>query len=624
MKRKVLLQTTVFAVFAWFAASALSQRITAEFKETSLEEVLRELGRQTGYDFSMTWRFTTERDWPKITATFRDEPLKRALEKIFEQLPGRTFRRIGPTAFRVLTQAAPAKLPGTETEGGYRICVRSLDFSVGKQEFGRGVVGQAQGLEAEPRMTVELVVDAPDDDSAAAVFGLGEEITIADSTGRKLPLCDPSPFMRTSAMLTTLTDPSEILAKLDVAFPSLEAQTLTISGSLVLWRKCERVELELPWGQEGAVAQAHGISLRVDRVVTLPNGQASVTISVDQPPSALPLSAPMPRMSMSENRFTLQWPDKRTSPLTQSMAFWDNKQVVTITGPSGPANAPTSVIYTTYLKEDPTVVVPFTIEGIPLPTFPEWAASLAGKTAEATAPKKKHAYWVEEGGGAIEFDVRIDDRPLTGPVTIGVSLTKKREGLDVGESAQWREVIDQDGHVRITNIRPGAYIFTALISSLGGLPTPVVNTRLAELYGIRWDSYTWINTQAHITVEAGKKVILEPVRFVPAVVTIRPKKDSVVSLGELVFAWEPYPGAAAYRVSLGAWDGQEGVTFWVSDPTPQTSLRYDPASGRLCSEAYRALLDLDPGMKYYWWVSALDERGKTISQAHGGGYFQVK
>jgi hypothetical protein len=131
-------------------------------------------------------------------------------------------------------------------------------------------------------------------------------------------------------------------------------------------------------------------------------------------------------------------------------------------------------------------------------------------------------------------------------------------------------------------------------------------------------SQTWLNEVEYVEVRTGKATERPPLRLVPAVKTTQPLHEDVVSSDRPTFAWEPFPGAARYRVRLHGKTGSGYRTFWVSDPVTATRLTYAPERGQVQKAGDEACLSLKPGQEYHWSVDALDAAGREISCGRGG------
>jgi hypothetical protein len=125
--------------------------------------------------------------------------------------------------------------------------------------------------------------------------------------------------------------------------------------------------------------------------------------------------------------------------------------------------------------------------------------------------------------------------------------------------------------------------------------------------------------------------------------TTQPLHEDVVEAHVPTFAWEPFPGAARYRVRLSVLIQANYHTFWVSDPVVTTRLTYAPERGQIpkdleevlsswqrklrrggkgspLPESGEASLSLRPGRTYSWSVDALDVAGNLVSRGSGGDF----
>jgi len=628
-RRNTVLAVALAVALLGAAPVGSAQLITLEAKDMPVQDAIVELRNQTGLEFGVFVPLRLDEPVPKVTASFRDTPLKRALEVISEQT-GFAFDRIGPTQFHVSRRPAqPDTVPTAEVDG-YRVRVRSLAFSLGEQKFGADLLGGAPGLQVAPTMSVDLEIDAPLDVAGARVAGLADGLEVKDATGQVLRPLKIDPLGHLNVFYFSFHDPSLIKCKWDAAFPSPDAKTMEISGALLLWRQCDEVIVELPWGKPGEKAEANGVSVTGVTYDADAEGKCQATVSANLPWPNLLLGQPVPRSTLPETFAWAVWPSGHTTALYMAPGALDRRLGTPFTcsfaRPRGEEGPPAKLRVRTYVKADPTLTVPFRIENIPLPGFPDWARGLARPPAGGEQGQAgKHAFWADgDQAGRVEFDVLVGDRPVPGPLIFPITASKQKEGESYTDPEGWAEVVDERGHVVLGNLQPGRYALGLHAYSLGKLPVPELHQRLAQQFGIDPKQCTWINTFAYANVETGTATRVDPVRFVTRINVRGPRDGEVVGKEALTFSWEAFPGATTYRVSLGVREGpQEGVTFWVSNPTPGTELKYVPEQGRIDSEAHRGYGDLKPGAQYYWYVSALDAEGKTVSQTQGA-HFHVK
>jgi hypothetical protein len=607
------------------AATGWSQLITLDAKDMPVQDVIAELRKQTGLEFGVYARLRADEPVPKLTASFQAMPLKRALE-IVSQQTGFVFSRIGPTQFHVFRRPAPPDTaPMAEVEG-YRIAVRSLVFTLGSQEFGPSPTALTLPVTVAPSMTVNLDVDAPTDLAGARVAGLADGLQVKDATGQVLEPAKVDALGHVNVSYFSFHDPALLKCKLDVGFPSLEARTIEISGGLALWRQCDEVMLELPWGEPGESAEANGVLVTGVSYETDEQGNCRATVSASLPRPDLPLGG-QPRTSLPEVFGWAVWPSGRLTAVymapggASSLQEWS--YMLSFKRPEGEKGAPEKLRVRTYVKGDPTLTLPFTITDISLPRFPDWASGLTRPAPQGEqGDTREHPFWATgDKAGRLEVEVRVGDRPVPGPLVLPLSAAERNQDGSCGEWQTWEAVIDEQGHVLIDNLRPGAYAFRLKAYSLGRIPPPELKQRLSREFGIDAGTHTWMNTLAYVDLRAGETARAEPVTFVQKVRTLRPLEGEVAPKDALAFTWDPFPGAATYRVSVGVCEEEDtGAAFWVSEATAGTEVRYDPQAGHIQQESQRRLLDLQPGGRYYWYVSALDAEGKMLSQTPGGSF----
>jgi hypothetical protein len=607
------------------AATGWAQLITLDAKDMPVQDVIAELQKQTGLEFGVYTHPRADEPVPKLTASFHDMPLKRALEVISQQT-GFVFSRIGPTQFHVFQRPPQPDTAPTVEVDGYRIAVRSLAFTLGSQEFGPSPTALTLPATAAPSMTVDLDVDAPTDLAGARVAGLADDLQVKDATGRVLEPTKVDALGHVNVFYFSFRDPALLRCKWDVAFPSLEARTIEISGGLVLWRQCDEVMLELPWGEPGEKAEANGVSVTGVTYEADEQGNCRATVSASIPQPNLPLGQALPRISLPGIFGWAVWPSGRLTAVYMAPGGLDvglgYPFTLSLKRPEGEEGAPEKLRVRAYAnKGDPTLRLPFTITGIPLPDFPEWARGLTRPPAQGKqGDTGEHPFWAQgDRAGRLEVQVRVGERSVQGPLVLPVSAAVRNQDGSCGEWQNWEAVVDAQGHVLIDNLEPGAYVFRLRAYSLGHIPAPDLKERLSREFGIDAATYTWMNTVAYVDVRRGETTRAEPVVFVPRVETLSPREGEAMPKAALTFRWEPFPGAATYRVSLGVCEDEDtGAAFWVSDATAGTEVRYEPQAGHIRQESQRRLLDLRPGVRYYWYVSALDAEGRMLSQTPGG------
>jgi hypothetical protein len=147
--------------------------------------------------------------------------------------------------------------------------------------------------------------------------------------------------------------------------------------------------------------------------------------------------------------------------------------------------------------------------------------------------------------------------------------------------------------------------------------------RFREFKGWAPVSEAWLGWQTGAEIRPGKMEKLPPLRLVRSVEMKYPLYRDVVSTHVPTFAWEPFPGAVRYRVTLLGPTSSGFRSFWVSQPVAATHLTYAPERGQVRKPGDVAYLSLQPGQEYRWSVDALDPDGNLISYGRFG-YFRMQ
>jgi hypothetical protein len=419
--------------------------------------------------------------------------------------------------------------------------------------------------------------------------------------------------------------PSTAQCRLECPLPRLDAKSVSLSGHLVLFDECEQVEFTFPWGRGGRRQEASGVEVTANWFREIWEDQYDANVTVRHPYPQLPLGAPMIHHTPRAWAWVV-WESGGTSLPRGRYARGTTEDDHDVTGARWEfkrhpkeAGPPQQLVVRAFVQEGLGPRLPFVIRDIPLP---DSRPAPTESPSETQPPRRAH--WVDgPEAGSLAFDVLIDDQPLPGPLRIGVSMARRKEDGTHDEWSTWYEWIDEKGRVRIAHLKPGHYALRRSGQFMGRASPREFRERLGRHFGIDADRHIWINDYAHAEAKAGEETELSPLRFVPRMTTLSPVDGGLLPKAELEFSWEPFPDAASYVVALGVRPPSvEGHTFWVSDPVTETHVRYDPETGHIQNEQDRQFLDLDPEMRYYWWVSALNAEGMTIARAHG--LFQVK
>ncbi len=607
-------------LLAW-VSPVVAQHVTLEAKDTPLKDVLVELRRQTRCEFEMVGALKHDEQPRPVTVSFADTPFKRGLEEICRQA-GCWFHRVAEDRFWIVEGTPPPEtVPSAEVDG-YVIRVSSVQLSSRIEFFSSpSTWSSSPSPPSPPHLTIGLVFDAPDDAAGARVYGFSA-LEVQDDAGRPMAPAgapDATGGRRSHVMPLhpLMPDPSTYETSVAGACPAAEAKTVAVSGELVLFEQCERVEISIPWGETEKMHESNGIEVTVQSFGDT-GDELTVTASAKVPPPELGLQR-APGIQRVKPDAWVEWENGfanigafRASAEAQTLTF---KRPADVQGP------PQRLVYAVFLKANPDLKLPFEIKGIPLPQMPTGTEAAAEPTEEAAKP---HPYWVEDAmSGSVEFDVMVDDQFVPGPVSMRVDARLRQEDGTFSERATWEEEIDENGHVTIRNLEPGFYALSLRASGMGHLDTFELQKRFERMFGIDAEDYIWVNEFTQAQTDIGTTTQLDPVRFAPRVKLISPADGDAMPKQELVFSWETYEGAASYQVGLAAKPTPEhSDTIWLSDPVEGTQLRYNPATGARLGPP--GSLDLDPDKQYRWWVYALDTQGKHISYGPCHGTFTVK
>lgn len=614
VSRRTIAACAIGVLLAWVHPVA-AQHVTLEAKDTPLKDVLAELRRQTRCEFEIIGALKQDDQPRPVTASLADVPFKRALEEVCRQA-GCWFYRTSEEHFWIGEGGPPPETVPSAGADGCIVRVRSVQLSSRLEFYSSHSTDAAPAPASPPHLMIELILDAPDDWIGARLYGLSG-LQVEDDAGRAMGRPGGSQPGDLMLLHPTMSDPSTCDALVAAACPAADAGTISLSGELVLFEECERVEVSTPWGETEKTHESKGVEVTVQSFEEA-GDQLTVTANVKVPPPELGL-ARAPGIQRVRPDAWLEWENDfanvggfRASAEAQTLTF---RRPANVQGP------PQRLVYAAFVRANPSVKLPFSIKGIPLPQMPTGARAAAEPAEEAAEP---HPYWTEDAmSGSVELDVMVDDQFVPGPVDIPVDARLRNEDGTFSERAAWEERIDENGHVTIRNLKPGFYALSLRASGMGHIGTFGLHERFERMFGIDAEGYIWVNEFTQAQIDIGTTTQLDPVRFVPSVKLIRPTDGDVLPKGDLVFSWEAYNGASAYQVGLAVKPTPESSdTVWLSDPVEGTRLRYDPAIG--IGLGPKESLDLDPGKQYRWWVHALDTQGKHLSYGPCHGTFTVK
>jgi len=617
----------------------LTERVTLDVKGEPLLEVLTELQRQTGFEFQPAFPLGAGAQLRPITYACQDMPLKRALRAICEQVGCRAVRETAPR-YRIDQGTYEERdLPTAESEG-YILSVLSLTAaSAVEARFGPGAAAAEPTVGAPERgLGLTLCVDAPDDPSGAAICGLSNSVILEDDAGRPVPFegwPEPGALLAGALGVTeerhlgpSLTDvrmrfgnPSYLAFSLRGVTPVTDAKSLTLSLGLMVSETCVPVQLRFPWGQTGLEQERQGTRVAAQGFETPPTRPVRASLLFRGAGGALASPDGIDRR-YRVRRYPECWVQWGSGELTANTGYSASNEAITFSCPRpSPEAEPTALIVRTFARAGPLKEVRFRLAGITLPSLEELLASAARPEGSQAAGLR---LWVPRGqGGSVALDTLVDGRPLGGPRAVGLRLTRLEEEGRGEYRTPLRCETGREGRLLLSDLQPGQYALELdpeTISPGGG----GLLLELAQQFGIDPDEYVWVGNYAWARVVRGETTVLPPLRFVRKTHPVRPAPWAAVAEGDLSFAWDPFPGAAAYIVSLGIKPKQgAAVTFWVSKPVTGTELPFRPEEGYVQSGTARQYLDRKGEGSFYWWVNALDAEGVILSKA-SGGYFTLR
>jgi hypothetical protein len=598
------------------ACPVVAQHVTLEAKDTPLKDVLAELRRQTRCEFEIIGALKQDDQPRPVTVSFADTPFKRALEEICRQA-GCWFGRPSEKRFWIGEGTPPPDTVPSADVDGIVVRVKAVQLSSRVAFYDDHSTSAAPPPESPPHLTIELGIDAPDDAAGARLYGLSG-LKVEDDAGRAM--AGPGRGQPTDLMPLhpNMSDPSAYDMMVAATCPAADARTISLSGELVLFEECDRVEVSIPWGEAEKTHGSEGLEVTVQSFEDA-GDQLTVTASVKvPPPPELGLGLALGPQRLKPDAW-LEWENDFAN--LRGITASAGAQTLTFRRPADAEGPPQRLVYTAFVKANPDLKLPFEIKGIRLPQMPTGTQATATPAEEAAKP---HPYWAEDAmSGSVEFDVMVDDQFVPGPVSIPIDARIRNEDGTFSERAAWEEEIDEDGHVTIRNLKPGFYALSLRASGMGHLGTFELQERFERMFGIDAEDYIWVNEFTQAQTDIGTSTQLDPVRFVPSVKLIRPTDGDVLPKDNLVFSWEAHDGASAYQVGLAVKPTPEhSDTVWLSDPVEGTQLRYNPATGARLGPP--GSLDLDPEKQYRWWVYALDTQGKRISYGPCHGTFTVE
>lgn len=402
---------------------AAAQAVSFNSRSASLEEITRELSRQTGYNFMVS--AGKEAESLRHAVAWKDVQLANAVAEL---------SRVFKCEFFSIDSGGFYVIPTSKPEG--------KELPVGPYVLRYGVPTGEEGEANALRIT--LMFTAPDDERMEAIAGLGPDLRVIDNFGR--PLAEPPSTMiqGTNAIRVRL---SEYWQRLQLAQKDSNAIRIrTLSGSLVLYRKVTPLKVELPLDPEALPheVEQQGLTVRLEKFES-EGKELSATTRIAWPETARVVGrgisrTPLPYLVDDTGRVyrDVAGAQPRRSPGSDS---WEQRVRF-----EEVAGKPVKLVYDVLLKEQPDQKIPFRITSIPLPS----RASVRFK------PEQRPFYTTV--GGTLAFAI-VDrsGRPVEGEVSLGLS----RKTGSGWSGVRWIELISEaDGSVKVDHLEPGTYRVT--------------------------------------------------------------------------------------------------------------------------------------------------------------------
>jgi len=225
------------------------------------------------------------------------------------------------------------------------------------------------------------------------------------------------------------------------------------------------------------------------------------------------------------------------------------------------------------------------------PPFPEHKRYLGStNTAYGESFSWDSNLVLAEGPGIITGNVFVDDKPCAG--------LKLRLFMSDKARSQWATT-NKDG-VYTISLPEGKYLYQGW-----ELDTRSANDVLADKIKIdRCDR----DNERTMSIAGGKPALGPDFYFVDPVIPTQPLGE--VELKDVIFEWEPYPGASYYEVSVidrGTCD-QDRKFDYMGD------WKNRPKIGQTAISASGLGIQLASGHNYNWNVTAYDVNGRFMSQ----------
>jgi hypothetical protein len=423
----------VLAIPLLICAPAHAQEIRYEGKAVTLQQVVTELERQTGYEFIIQDP-GKEAETARREVTLKNVSLASALTALAE-LYKCDFFSLEPSGFRVIP---PSKPEGKEIEVGPLRLRTTPPYPA---------------VEPSP-MTVQvsLLFTGPEE-QVERIARLGPDIRVLDNFGRSM-LPDSTAVLRgTSAPRVKL---GEYRQRLHLTLPDERSvRVRTLAGSLQLFRKITPVRVEFPLqGEETSGSDSReGVQVRLEsarwngsdlRGSTRVSWPESIDV-VGRGISRNEIPYVVDEKGRVYRSFAPRYTRSReagTRVLEQSFHFEDLEA------------RPVKIGYELWVKEDPSDALPFRLNNLALP-----------EPAEPAIRPEQRPFFAAEGGAVTLKVLDRAGKAIEGEVTLGVA----RKSATGASAWRWIEVITQpDGTVKLDHLQPGVYRITRLFRAAPG------------------------------------------------------------------------------------------------------------------------------------------------------------
>jgi hypothetical protein len=405
---------------ACLAGAAAAQTVALKSENGTLREVLNALSRSTGYEFTLAVDRNKEQERRGVDLTGVSTP--EAVSRV-AALFGCDFFSASPGGFIVVE--AP-KLTGNELAvGPYRLRVA-----------GPNRVPEGDDLE------LALVFTAPDETAVETIAGLDKDLRIVDSFSRSLLPPSAAPVRTTGAARVRLT---EYRHRLHLPAPHPNSTRIrSIRGSLILYEKVTPLRFEFPVGaSETRELVQENVRFALERTsllgrdalistrLTWADGRAVIGRGISRTPLPYLVDEKgrvyrdgAPNLSQSRTR-------EGERVLEQRFRF------------EGLEAPPATLVYEVFLKEQPTMRLPFRVTDLPLPP---------AFTGGAPVPQRP---FYAAGGGSISLAVTDrEGKPVEGALSLGLS----RKTGAAWSGWRWLELVtDGEGRAGLEHLQPGTY-----------------------------------------------------------------------------------------------------------------------------------------------------------------------